>query len=77
MQKQFPMTDRYPQPSGHVADQRSKALGGRKSPLDPMAAGQPGYSAEQSQAPGNSITGEDDYGDHSRNPTHKKLPGQP
>ena len=53
------MADRYPEPSGHLPEQRSKATGGGKSPLDPMGAKIPGWSAEVSQTPGDSPSAKD------------------
>jgi hypothetical protein len=54
MAKSFDVADRYPEPSGHLPEQRSKATGGGKSPMDPMGQKVPAWSAEGSQTPGNS-----------------------
>lgn len=64
MAKSFNQTDRYPAPAyDKQPEQRSKATGGGASPLDPMCAPQPGYSAPQCQTPGDSPkAGDIDHG---------------
>ncbi len=71
MAKSFDMDQRYPDPSGHLPEQRSKATGGGKSPLDPMGCKMPGLSAPGSLTPSNSPCG-CDYGPNSEKLTPKK-----
>ena len=64
MAKSFQESERYPVPAyDRQPEQRSKATGGGKSPLDPMGCPQPGYSAPQAQTPGDSPkSGDIDHG---------------
>ncbi len=71
--KNLSITDRYPEPAGRCPEQRSKATGGGKSPLDPMGANVPGYSADPCQTPGNSLVEGCDYAPLSRNAPDGKL----
>lgn len=73
MAKSFDMTERYPSPAnGRQAEQRSKATGGGKSPMDPMGGKCPGWSAAPCQNPSNTDGAMNDFGEHGLTEGKKK-----
>ena len=79
MAKNFDQTERYPSAAyGRTPEQRSKALGGGASPLDPMGAKVPGYCADAAQSASDCPARDCDYTPTMRKAekTGKKLPGQ-